>query len=390
MANDFSSIVDKIFARGLLALRENAVTPRLVNTDFAAEVAAQGDTINVPIPSAASVADVTPGPTAPAGGDSAPTTVPIQLNRWRKSDMFVTDKEAREIAEGARQVQLSEHLRVLANDVDAYLLSLYTGVYGFAGTAGSTPFSRGSNVYDLQEATEARKVLNKQLAPVDMRRMLLGPDAEGNALMVRAIQDASYRRQGEDTTSNGMIGSVLGFDWYMNQNIPSHTAGTITTGLAAKASTAVAAGATSFVATTAASTGACALKVGDVIAIAGQTQDTFVVTEAATQASAGADVTVKISPALDTALAGGEAVTVKADHVVNLGFHRDAFALAVRPLAPADGFTGGHEIRTAADPLSGLAITLEVSREYARTKYMWSILYGAKLVRPELACRIAG
>lgn len=379
MPNDFTEIVDKIFARGLMALRENSVMPRLVNTDWGDEVAERGDTIDVPIPSTATVSDVDPGPTPPEGGDSSPTKVPIQLNRWRKSDMKVTDKEAREIAMGARQLQLSEHLKALANDVDRYILGLYTGIYGFAGEAGTTPFDS-----DLSAAADARKVLGNQLAPTSPRRIVLNTDAEANALLIRAVQDASFRANEENTLLTGFIGQLLGFDWFMDQNVLDHEAGSLDN---ATVDGAHAAGVET-VSVSNDDAAAETLAEGDVITFAGDPQTYVVTADVDFDADASADV--PISPALDVALDGGEAVTVEADHAVNLAFHRDAFALAVRPLGAADGFTGGNEIRTAVDPVSGLALTLEVSREHQRTKYQWSVLYGASLVRAELAARIAG
>lgn len=378
MANTWTEIIDKIFARGLMALRENAITSRLINTDWATEVAQQGDTINVPIPSSVTVGDVTPGPTPPEGGASAPTTVPITLNRWRKSDMHVTDKEAREIAMGARETQLSEHLKALANDVDVFVLGLYTGVYGFAGVAGTTPFAS-----DLSEAIDADKVLNDQVAPPDARRMLLGTAAKANALANRAVQDATFRRAGADSLRTGDIGELLGFLWAMNQNIPSHTAGT-----ASGATTDNAGYAIGVKTVTLASAGTGTILVGDVITFAGDSQ-TYVVTEGDSDVSDGG--AISFEPGLKVAIPGSAtAITLKASHVANLAFHRDAFALATRTLGPADGFLGGNVMRTAVDPVSGLTLTLEVSREYARTKYQWRILYGAKLVRPELAARVAG
>lgn len=384
MANTFTDIIDSIFAQGMLALRESSIMPRLVNTNWDQQVAQQGDTINVPLPSSMEVSDVAPSNTPPAGGDLSPTTVPIQLNRWRQTTMHVTDKEAREIVQGARSLQLSEAMRVLANDVDSYLLSQYKDVFGYAGTAGATPFET-----DLSAATLARKVLGDQKAPMNPRRIVLGTAAEANALLLRPVQDATFRANQANTLLTGQIATLLGFDWFVDQLIPRHVAGTITTGLASKAATSVPAGSRSFAATTAASTGECALVVGDIIEIAGH-DGTYVVTQNATQGSAATDVTLHVSPGLRQPLTGGEAITVKDSHEVNLAFHRDAFALAVRPLAPADGFSGGNEIRTGIDPVSGLALTLEVSREHNRTKYQWSILYGAKLIRPELAVRIAG
>lgn len=386
MANTFTSIVDTIFARGLMALRENSIMPRLVNTDWSAEIAQQGDAINVPIPSAATVADVTPSQVPPAGADSSPTTVAVNLNRWRKSDMHVTDKEAREIAQGARDLQLSEHLKALANDVDDYVLSFYNRVYGFAGALGTTPFAS-----DLQAARDARKLLAQQLAPSDPRRIVLDPIAEAEALGIRAIQDASFRRSGSDTMSNGFIGQVLGFDWFMDQNIPVHTNGTLTDGTGHQAlvnvSPTIGDKTQEFDETSLTGT----VTEGSVFTVAGDTQQ-YVVTADATAATNA--ITLTFEPGAKVAWANNAQMTLvgaaSASGPQSLAFHRDAFALAVRPLAPADGFSGGNEIRTGVDPVSGLALSLEVSREYHRTKYSWSVLYGAQIVRPELAVRISG
>ena len=190
--------------------------------------------------------------------------------------------------------------------------------------------------------------------------------------------------------TDGLLGRKLGFDWYQDQQVPTHTAGTITTGLIAKAATAVAAGLKTIVATTAASTGACALLEGDIILIAGDAQP-YVLTADATEASASTDVTLNFEPGLRYALVGSEAVTVKATHVVNLAFQRGAFAFASRPLDDI-----GQDIglvlasETMTDPITGLSMRLEVTRQYKQTLWALDMLYGGKCIRPELATRLAG
>lgn len=379
MANTFTDMLPVIFAQALETLREACVMPRLINTDFADTPAGVGDTINMVVPVATTDAAVSPSASPATPPNNTPTKVSVTLNRWRHAGYHLTDKEAGEITSGVKPGLQTEAIRALANGVNSYIFSLYTGIYGYAGTAGTTPFAS-----TLTEASALRKVLNNQLAPPDSRSIVIDPDADANA--VTLLANAAYAAD-NSAQIEGRIGRRIGFDWYMDQVVPTHTAGTITTGLAAKAATAVAAGVKTFTATTAASTGACALKVGDVITIAGQTQPTFTLTAAATQASAATDVVLAFEPALDTALTGGEAITVKGNHVVNLGFHRNAFAFASRRLSSA---VASDQMMSVADPVSGLVLRAELIRQNKQDYVDFDILYGASLVRPALAARLAG
>ena len=382
MSNNWTEVTDKLLAQGLVTLRENAVMPYLVNRSYDSMAAQQGDSINVPIPSAVTAQDVTPGPNQPANSDSVPTSVAIPLDQWKEAPFFLTDKEALTVMNGVIPMQAAEAVKALANVVDLYILGLYKGVYGYVGTAGTTPFAT-----DTSDVTKVRALLHKQLAPDSDRRIVTDPDAEASALNLRAFQDMSWSGSARGVI-DGKIERRFGFSWHMDQNVVTHTAGTITTGLIAKAATVQAVGLTTIVGTTAASTGACALVVGDIISIAGHSQ-TYAVTATATQASASSDVNISISPPLKKALAGSEAITVKASHVVNLAFHRDAIAFASRPLMDSV-VVPNVLIRTAVDPISGLVLRLEVTRQHKQTRYSYDILYGGKLVRASLAARIAG
>jgi hypothetical protein len=381
----------KILAMGLMALREAAVMPRLVNFNWAAETAKFGSTIDVPISVSQTAAAVTPSNTPPAPASKAPTTVQIVLDQWYKTEFHLNDKEMGEVDKNQSfyPMQVSEAVRALANNVNSAVFALYKDIYGYTGTAGTTPFAIGSGNFPNSptDAINLRKVLNAQLAPPDNRRAVLSLDAEANALALPAF--SNFEQTGDPAVKiEGRMGRKFGLDWYYDQAIPTHTAGTITTGLIAKAATAVAAGAKSFLATTAASTGAAALVVGDIINIAGHSQ-TYVLTAAATQPTAASDVTIAIEPGLQIALVGSEAITVKASHVVNLGFHRDAFAFATRPLADML-FKGGNEFMQMTDPVTGISLAVEVSRQYHQTVWEFSLLYGVKTIRRELAARLAG
>ncbi len=381
MSNTTTNIMPKILARSLMTLREQATAARLVNGDYSAEAKEKGETIDVPIPTAAAATDVTPAATAPALVDSAPTKVPIALSNWKEVRFHLSDKDMTAIDQNAHflPMAVSEAIRALANAINLSVLQKYKSVYGYAGTAGTTPFASTAAA-----AIDARKVLNRQLCPRENRRGILNFDAEANALALASFADASQSAD-RNVKIEGEIGRKYGIDWFTDDQVLTHTAGTITTGLIAKAATAVAVGATSFTATTAASTGACALLAGDVIAIG---SDTYTLSASATQASAATDVTLYLNNPIRTALTGSEAITVKASHVVNLAFHRDAFALAMRTLAKSNVNPENQSV--LQDPKTGLSLRLEVSRGHKVDVWSLDALWGVECVRPELACRIAG
>lgn len=390
--NVLTAIMPKILARGLLTLREMCMMPRLVNSDYSADAAKFGSTIDVPVPTAQAATDVTPAEVPPAPSSKTPTTVQIPLDKWKKTDFHLSDKDLVQIDKNQSfyPMQAAEAIRALANQVNSDIFANYKGVYGYTGTAGTTPFGIGSGNFaaPATDATNLRKVLNQQVAPLGNRRAVLDFSAGANALSLPAFSNVAESGDGGPKIQ-GTIGRKYGLDWYEDDIVPTHTAGTITTGLIAKAATAQAAGLTTIVATTAAGSGAVALKTGDIILFAGDSQ-TYAVTADATQAVAATDVNISISPAKKVALVGSEAITVKASHVVNLGFHRDAFAFANRPMGDLTMFTGGSEITQLTDPITGISIALEVSRQHHQTVWEFSMLYGSKLVRPELAARLAG
>ena len=368
MANQLEAVIPQLLAQGLQALRENAVMPWLVNKSYSDMAANKGASIDIPIPSAIAAQEVAPNNVAPTTGDVAPTSVTFKLDYWYEAPFYLTDKDFMEVMSGTIPMQASEAIKSLANRVDQHLLGLYTEVYGVWGTPGTTPFAS-----DTRDATGVRKVLNNQVAPLGDRRMVIDADAEANALNLRAFQDMSFSGDARGIIE-GEINRKLGFDWFMDQNVLTHTAGNAS---AYTVSGDQVAG-TSVVPLTG---GSGDFNVGDIITFAGHNQS-YTVT-----AWDGSAVTV--SPALVTDVADAAAVSSLDSHVVNLGFHRDAFAFASRPLADnTDGL--GNIITSVGDPVSGLSLRLEVSREHKRTRFSYDILYGCAVARPQLACRLLG
>lgn len=376
---DLSTVMPKILARGLLSLRERAVMPRLVNVGYGAEAAEKGDTIDVPIAPTLTAVDAGPSPTFTTTQDASPSKVQITMTNWKSVPFSMSDKSMVELDRNRHFLPLAADaaIKTLANIIDVSVHDTYPGVYGFVGTAGDTPFST------ISDATGARVILNKQLAPLGDRRMVIDPDAEGNALALDQL--AAMDKVGEDRPRiEGEMGRKLGFDWVMSQNVRTHTAGGLTSAVVASTT---AAGATSLDVSQLIGTTA-ALKVGDIFSIAGNSQ-TYTVTASVNVATAA--VAVSISPALVAIATSQAVITVRASHVVNLAFHRDAFALAMRPLQQDTASAAlGSLITAITDAETGLALRLEVSRQNKQNTWDFDALWGTKLVRAQLATRVAG
>jgi hypothetical protein len=338
----------------------------------------KGSTIDVTIPSAISAASVTHNVTHPDDTGVQPTVVSIALDQWYEAAFFLSDKDMLDAMAGVIPMQASEAVKALANNIDVALMSNYTSFWAFGGTPGTTPFATDANAY-----LTVRASLNSStnLAPKDPRSVVLDPDAEAQAVGIRAFQDTGWR--GDNTgITRGEIGTKLGSTWYMDQNVPSHVAGTDNGATLAAALGVLGAK------TLACDTGSGTMVEGDIVTFADHAQ-TYVLTAGVADVSGG---TLEFEPGLQTAVPDTTAITVKgADttYVNNLMFHRDAIALVSRPFAGADPVGLGN-FRSAVDPISGLGLRLEVSRLYKRTRFSYDVLYGHQVIRKEFGGRIAG
>jgi hypothetical protein len=378
MSNALTNVIPQIMAQGLMVLRENCVTPRLVNRSLESRVGEFGDTVDVPYVGNATAVTVSPQAIF-TNVDITTSKVQVSLNFWRQASFTLSDKEIEEAISGLMPMRASATVKALGNAVDSFLLGLYKGVWNAGGVAGTTPFASTVTAY-----LDARKAMNTWLAPLGDRAVILNADAEGNALGLPLFSQASQRGD-QGGVINGVIGRKLGADWVMNQNVVTHSAGTGTAETTHIVVTAYAAGVS--VITVRCTSGGTGLVIGDIFTINGGTQ-TYVVN--ATTTFAGTIMTISFQPSLQVAVVADQVLTYVATHVVNLLLQRDAIAWASRPMNRSKIVGLGSLFETVVDPISGLALRLEVSRQNKQTTWVWDILGGGALVRPELAARILG
>ena len=403
MANTLLTI-DMITNEALMVLENNLVMARRVNRmydwQFARSGGKIGNVVNVRKPVRYIVSD---GPTLQVQ-DATETYVAVPLQSRKHVDFTFSSEDLTLSIDMFSDRFIKPAVAALANKVDLDGLALYKDVYQSVGTPGTTPSA-------LLTYLQAGVKLDDSATPMDgMRNMVLNPLAQ--ATIVDALKGLfQSSEQIKKQYMMGQMGTAVGFEWMMDQNINVHATGTWS--VAGAMNGATASGASSIVTngwTTA------ALKKGDVftigtlaagvVAVNPQSRQStgalqqFVVT--ADISDTAGDMTIAISPTIYssgpqqnvvavplTAQAINMLGTTGVQTPQNLAFHKDAFTLVMADLE----MPGGVDMAARkSDPNSG--ISLRVVRQYDINNDLFpcriDVLYGWATLRPELACRVAG
>ncbi len=283
------------------------------------------------------------------------------------------------------------------------MANAYKEIYSSVGTPGTTP---GTSLVLLQ----AQQKLNENAAGMSPRYATVNPAA--NAGLVEGLKGLFNPT---DVISkqfkNGMMGTgVLGYDEInMSQSIANHTTG-VTPTAPIVATTVSAQGATSLAISF--TSGSPTFKVGDVFTIAGvfavnpQTRQStgalqqFTVT-ADVSVSSGTTATLSVSPAIFTSThalatvnafpAASAALTFlggsATGYAQNLVYHKDAITFATADLLLPQGVDmASRQVHNG--------ISMRIVRQYDinndRMPCRIDVLYGYKVIRPAMACRIWG
>lgn len=373
LANDYTNLVPKLLASMLPQLQANAIMPRLVNRDYDGLAAQLGSVISVPLPPTIAVVDVTPANTPPSTTDITPGVANVTLDKWKEAPFHVSDKEMREIQAGSVPSCASSAMRALIDSIDQSILTAMSiGASGVLGTAGTNPFAT------IALAIEPITRLNDNLLPQEGRHVVFNASAQANLLALQQFTDMQYTGDvGAMTNGNFLGNSRLGAQWWMDQNIRQFTNSGTQNG-AYLLNGAATIGAT----TLAIDTGSGTFVAGDVIVIDGHR---YVV--AANAASGATSLTIR-APGMRTAAADNSTITGLATHKANFAFSRDSVVFASRPFAPSA--SGVIASQSMTDPVSGITVRLEVTREHKRDRWSLDALWGTDVVRPNGVIKIAG
>ena len=370
MANTF--LTPSIIAKEALLSLENAMgMAETVYQDYKAEFKNIGDTITIRKPASFTAIEFD-GDLTGEYQDITESSTTLVLDKILDVSFLVGSKELSLDIVNFRKQILDPAMQAISQKLDTLLCSLYADVANFIAYNSSTEATKLANLAD------AMALLNGEKAPLMPRYAMVDETTQAGLVVVPSFLNAE--KSGTTATlRNSSMGKLFGADFYMNQNVQDHTwtayadlAGAVDNGNITVGSTTVHIDAL----------GSGVISKGTLLTFAGQSTN-YVVTADVTIASNEADI--DIYPALKTAIVDGDVVTFYTQATENLIYHKNAFALAFRPLEPPLGGAKGVQLNWRGLPLR---MTYDYNMNTKANICSIDLLCGVKTLTPELAVRL--
>ena len=216
--NDLDAFIPELWASaGVAMLSENMVMAGLVHREFEASVAKFGDVVNTRKPGEFKIRRKKDGTTL-TQQDATATNVQVPLDQWFYSSFVIRDGEGSKSFQELTQIYLQPAMKTIASGIDRALLGR---VHAYLGG----PSNRVGKLGGLSSSTakdcvlEARERLNVNKAPVDGRNLVMAPTSETAMLKTDLFLKANERGDGGTALQNAVLGRILGFETYMDQNV---------------------------------------------------------------------------------------------------------------------------------------------------------------------------
>ncbi len=284
-------------------------------------------------------------------------------------------------AEEAMKQLYAQSLRKIRNTIEAAIgVKAKNGSSRATGTAGTTPFASNFNSLNA-----LRQILEDNGCPVNDGDLSAVISTGAGTNLRNLTQLTKANEAGTDSTlRRGELLNVSGFSIRTSAGVAAHTKGTGASYLIDEAS-----GYAAGIKTIHVDTGTGTFVAGDVITVADDPAAGAYVIGTGFAGDGDGDIVLN-HPGLRGAIVNNKAVTIGNNYTANIGFHRSAIELAMRPPAQPPGGDAGEEIATLTDPVSGLTFTARLYKGDGMNVIRILVFYGIKVWKPECAATLLG
>lgn len=218
-ANDNDALVPELWARESIAvLEENMVMGGLVHRDFEMEIANFGDIVNTRKPVDGTIDRKTDSDTI-VYEDAVLNNVQVPLNQHMYAAFVIKDGERSKSMQDLISIHLETRMKAMGNGIDRMIVGrmAHELLGDPADRVGKLLDLTKTNAYDT--TLEAREKLNRNLAWVSGRNLVLAPGSETAMLQTELFVASNQRGDGGFALEEARLGRVAGFDTFMDQNV---------------------------------------------------------------------------------------------------------------------------------------------------------------------------
>ena len=283
--------------------------------------------------------------------------------------------------EAAMQSLYAQTIRGMRNTIEEAIgIKAKNGASRATGTAGTTPFASNHN-----SINELRQILEDNGCPMSDGELSLVISTTAGTKLRNLSQLTKANEAGADSPlRRGELLNISNFSIRTSAGIASHTKGTGASYLVDLAE-----GYAKGLTTIHVDTGTGTFVAGDVITVADDPAAGAYVIKTGFAGDGDGDIVLN-HPGLRGAIVNNKAVTIGNNYTANIGYHRSAIELAMRPLAQPPGGDAGEEIATLIDPVSGLVFSARLYKGDGMNIIRLMAAYGVKVWKPEYVATLLG
>lgn len=379
-----SALAENIYKARDIVAREAIGFLNSVTVNGGEEGVSLGGTANSIVTQVPTVnSSITPAMSIPAADDQTIGVEQVVIDQTANVRIPLNGEQFLKLANTAgTQVALdqmiAQALRAITNTIEAHVGVVVKNASSRAvGTAGTTPFASNHNTI-----ASLRQILADNGCPMnDGQLSLILNTSAGTNLRNLANLYKANEAGSTDPLRRGELLNLFGFSIKESAGVASHTKGTGTSYQVNQ--TGLAAGSTAITV----DTGSGTIVAGDIITFASGAGSghSYVVNSAL-----ASNVVTLGKPGLRGAIADNNAITVGNDYTANVGFHRAAVELVLRPPAQPPGGDAAVDSMDVFDPVSGLSFNASLYAGYKMNALDLTVYYKAKVWKSEFVATLLG